>query len=359
MTRWHRPLLLLTATMAALTIISLGGLLLDHRVLDGMPIWAKPLKFSLSFTAYGLTWAWLLSLRRRAPRWGWWLGTVLAIASVVEMAVIISQVIRGRRSHFNVSTALDSSLYSLMGVTIAILLIANLAAAVLVLRERQADPATTWAIRIGLVISTAGLALACLMLPPTAAQLADAATTAIGAHGVGVPDGGPGLPLLGWSTTGGDLRIPHFVGMHALQVMPLLALATARIRNQAVRLRLVSVAGAGYAGLVALVTWQALRGQPLLRPDALTTGAMGLLMIAVAAAIPLSLRTTTRARSAAAQNRSAAAQDRSAAAQNHSAATQDRPATTTRPRSTSALSAPSAPAQSRSAAEAESTALEA
>ncbi|MEV8631482.1 hypothetical protein AB0395_07470 [Streptosporangium sp. NPDC051023] len=280
----------MSAIMTVLAIISFGGLLLDHRLLDGMPIWAKPLKFTVSFVTYGLTWAWLLSLLRRTPRWGWWLGTVLAIASVVEMSIIIAQVIRGRRSHFNASTLLDSSLYAVMGFTIAILLITNLAASVLVLRERRADPADTWAIRIGLVISAIGLGVAILMLPPTATQLADAAPTVLGAHGVGVPDGGPGLAVLGWSTTGGDLRVPHFVGMHALQIMPLLALALSWIRDQAVRLRLVLTAGAGYAGLMALVTWQALRGQPLTRPDALTLGVAGALWAGVAAAVLLSLR---------------------------------------------------------------------
>ncbi|MFJ2029404.1 hypothetical protein [Streptosporangium sp. NPDC087985] len=284
MARWHRPLLLFSALMAVLAAVSLGGLLLDDRVLDGMPIWAKPLKFSVSLGVYAFTWAWLLSLRLRAPRWGWWLGTILVITSMVEMAIILVQAVRGRRSHFNVSTALDSSLYSIMGTTILVLMIANFVVSILVLRERQADPASTWAIRLGLAVSVVGMALAYLMVLPTAAQLSDAVITTVGAHSVGVADGGPGLPLLGWSTTGGDLRIPHFVGLHAMQVLPLLALATGRVRDQAARLRLVLAGGGGYAGLVALVTWQALRGQPLLRPDALTLAAAGLLLAAVAAA---------------------------------------------------------------------------
>ncbi|MFF4987117.1 hypothetical protein ACFY19_08005 [Streptosporangium saharense] len=296
MTRWHRPLLLMSAIMAVLAVISLFGVFLDHRVLDGLPIWLKPLKFTLSFVAYGLTWAWLLSLRRTAQRMSWLLGSVMATASVVEITVIISQVIRGRHSHFNFSTALDSSLYALMGTTVMVLMLTNLAAAFLVLFERQATPADTWAIRIGLVVSAAGLAVAILMLPPTSAQLADTTAAVLGAHSVGVPDGGPGLSLLGWSTTGGDLRVPHFFGMHALQVLPLLALLTRGIRDQVVRLRLVLIAGAGYTGLVALVTWQALRGQPLVRPDALTLGVAGLLVAGMAVAVPLCLLPLRRGR---------------------------------------------------------------
>jgi hypothetical protein len=85
-----------------------------------------------------------------------------------------------------------------------------------------------------------------------------------GAHSVGVEDGGPGLPVLGWSTVGGDMRIPHFVGIHGLQVLPLVAfglLPAARrypqLSSEVVRRRLVRTTGFGYAGLIAVVTTSA------------------------------------------------------------------------------------------------------
>ena len=84
-----------------------------------------------------------------------------------------------------------------------------------------------WALRLGLIIAMVGMGEGFLMTNPTAQQLAGwqagEAVTIAGAHSVGVPDGGPGLPVVNWSTTGGDLRIGHFVGMHALQVLPFLA----------------------------------------------------------------------------------------------------------------------------------------
>ncbi len=99
-------------------------------------------------------------------------------------------------------------------------------------------------------------------------------------------DGGPGLPVTAWSTTGGDLRVPHFVGIHALQALPLLAwlLALPRLRlDERSRSRLVTTGAAGYLGLVGLLLWQALRGQPLLQPDASTLAAFAALAAGTAA----------------------------------------------------------------------------
>ena len=95
--------------------------------------------------------------------------------------------------------------------------------------------------------------------------------TISGAHTVGGPDGGPGLAGTGWSRSHGDLRVPHFVGLHAVQVLPILALLLRRrsIADSA-RVRLVIVAAASYASLFVILLVQALRGVPIVAPDTRT-----------------------------------------------------------------------------------------
>jgi hypothetical protein len=302
---WHRPLMAFAAVMAVLAAAAFVGLLVDDRFLVGAPLWAKPFKFAVSFVVYSVTWAWLLSLQTRWRRLGWWLGTVVAVAGSVEMLIIVGQQLRERRSHFNVLTAADGTLWSIMGATIAVLFVAALVWTALLWRQPLAEQAIAHALRIGAVVSLVGLGLGFLMTSPTAAQRAAmerGEATLVGAHSVGVDDGGPGLPLLGWSTTGGDLRIPHFVGMHALQLLPLTAAALVllaryapALTEQAVRVRLVWIFGAGYFGLLMVLTWQALRGQPVIHPDSRTLAALGALAAAVSLSTLVAVRRPARA----------------------------------------------------------------
>ncbi|WP_329125783.1 hypothetical protein [Streptomyces sp. NBC_01353] len=289
--------------MVLLALVSVGGLVLDDRILVGAPIWTKPFKFAVSFVAYCMTLAWMLTLLPRGRRVGWWAGTVLAAASAGEMVLITTQVIRGKQSHFNNETAFDAAVFQAMGLTVVVLWLAALVIAILLLRARILDRATAWAVRLGSLIALAGAAVGFLMVQPTPEQLAAGDDAAIvGAHSVGVPDGGPSMPVTGWSTTGGDLRIAHFFGMHALQVIPLLLLALvalaprfARLRDERVRLRLTLVVSGTYAAVFALVTWQALRGQALLDPDGTTLAAAGALALVGAVATWVALRTPARA----------------------------------------------------------------
>ncbi|MCX4778023.1 hypothetical protein [Streptomyces sp. NBC_01264] len=289
--------------MALWTAGSAVGILVDDRILVGAPIWAKPFKFAASILAYALSLAWMISLlaraRPRLARPAWWAGTVVAVAGAVEMVLITAQVFRGRQSHFNHATPFDARLYDVMAGTIVSLWLGALVIAVLLFRARIGDRATTWSIRIAAALALAGAGLGFLMTQPTAEQLAagDDDAPIVGGHAVGVPDGGPGMPLTGWSTTGGDLCIPHFVGMHALQLLPLFVLLLAVLavrlpvlREERARLRLVGVAGSAYAAVLALLVWQALRGRPLTSPDGPTLGAATLILAATGLGTLLSLR---------------------------------------------------------------------
>jgi hypothetical protein len=306
--RGSRALTVFTVAMAALAVVCVAGLVLDPRLLGGQPIWAKPFKFSVSFVLYAATLAWMISLVSvpRTRRWAGRAGVVVAAAGTIEMVAIVGQVVRGRASHFNVATPLDTVVWSVMGTTIVVLWLATAAIAVLLLRERTLAADTAWSVRLGLAITLLGMAAAFLMTSPTGAQIEAAQATGTmstaGAHAVGVPDGGAGLPLLGWSTPGGDLRIGHFVGLHALQGLPLLALALLALagripvlRDVRVRARLVGIAGAAWAGLTVLLVWQALRGQPLVAPDAATLAVAAALVVATVLAVLAALRGGRRA----------------------------------------------------------------
>ncbi|OZM75046.1 hypothetical protein CFN78_02370 [Amycolatopsis antarctica] len=287
--------------MAAATVATAVGLAVDDRTLAGSPMWLKPFKFAVSMALYSVTWSWMFSLLYKGKRFASWVSSGLVAALAIEFALMAVQAFRGRASHFNAETAFDARLFTIMGYAIAALWIGTLILTVMVCRAPIADLAERWAIRLGALIALAGLALGVLMVTPTADQTRQRERTgtsdAIGAHTVGAPDGGAGMPITGWSLTGGDLRIPHFVGIHALQLLPLFALAlgalarrTPALRSGTVRARLVLTAALGYAGLVALVTWQALRGQPLTSPDAATLLALAALVAAVAGGAVLALR---------------------------------------------------------------------
>lgn len=275
---WHRPLLILTAIMAAMAVLTLTGVLLDDRVLAGERVWMKPLKFALSIGTFTITWAWMIPRLPAGRRFAGWLGSFLVLLLGVEWVGLVVQAFRGKRSHFNKASEFDSTLGSIMGMSAALILLSSLALAVLFFVYRIADRAAAWAIRLGGLLSVAGMAFGPLMGGETdvqeAARLAGTSDGIVGGHSVGVPDGGPGMPVTGWSTVGGDLRIPHLVGIHAIQALPLLLIAVdllarryAVLSRGPVRTGLVVVAAVGYAGLLTTVAWQAFRGQSLVHPD--------------------------------------------------------------------------------------------
>ncbi|BDT87696.1 hypothetical protein FMUAM8_34600 [Nocardia cyriacigeorgica] len=285
--------------MTALTIVSACGMVVDDRLLLGESVWLKPLKFGIAFTLYGLTLVWLLRLPHRGRRATWWLGTVFAVTGILDVGFIAVQAARGTFSHFNNA---DTDPVNVIGQQIFVsgvpgLFLANLVLALILCVQRLADRPTTRAIRAGLVLAVAGMAQAYLMGYTGKQRVLDAdgrVVELMAGHTVIDPDvrtelarDGAGMPITHWSTIGGDLRIPHFLGLHGIQVLLLAVIVSAWLaprvpwlRAERTRAELVGVLALGYAGLFGLTFWQAMRAQPLLRPDSVTVVAwLGLAVV--------------------------------------------------------------------------------
>jgi len=273
------PLTVTGCLMLAALAASIVGLVIDPRIITGAPAWLKPAKFAASIALYTFTLAWMFTF---IPEWAKTrriVGWTTAIALVVEIVIIDLQAWRGTTSHFNVGTILDGVLWTIMGLTIVVQTLSTVAVAIAVWRQRFADRAMGWALRLGMTMTIVGAFSGGLMTQPTGAQLAAARggqrMTIAGAHAVGAPDGGAGVPGTGWSLEHGDLRVAHFIGLHAMQALPLAALALRRRRfAESTRVRLTLMAGGSYVALFSILLWQAFRGQSVLAPDAATIGTL-------------------------------------------------------------------------------------
>ena len=284
------PLVWVAAAVLLLAVPTAALAVLDPVQVTGANGWVKPLKFELSIALYAVTLAWLVTRLRRGRRLAGALGTVAGALLVVEMAIVLGAAALGTTSHFNTSTPTHAAAWAVLGASIAAVWLITAVVGVLLWRSPSGDAAFDLSVRAGVVVALAGMAVAFLMTYPTAQQLTDGRGI-IGAHTVGAADGGPGLPLLGWSTAAGDLRVPHFVGMHALQALPLLVLglslvarrwpAAAAVLTPRVRWQLVALASAGWAAALGLLTWQALVGQSVVAP----AGAVLVVSSAVAAGL--------------------------------------------------------------------------
>ena len=206
--------------MAADLVFCLAGLVVDHRVITGAPAWLKPAKFALSTMIACWSFAYCIASVTVWPRFARALDIVLAAGLFLEIALIDMQAARGTTSHFNNGTHFDTMVYAVMALSIACIWLSMVLLTIVLFRQPFAGSAWGWSLRLGMVLAVFGTGSGGLMTMPSSQQLAEAhaagRTPIVGAHTVGAPDGGRGLPVTGWSVEHGDLRIAHFIGMHGL-----------------------------------------------------------------------------------------------------------------------------------------------
>lgn len=213
----------------------------------GTNAWYKPLKFALSIGIYAWTMAWFLHYLGEYPGMRWTNWIIIGMLGF-ELAYIGLQAGRGMLSHYNLSTPGYAGLYILMAAAATIVTLWTAHIGVLFFKRDFPDLPEyyVWAIRLGILLfvgfSLEGFVMGSRM-----------------SHTIGGPDGEEGLPFLNWSRKYGDPRLAHFIGMHALQVLPILSYYV--LKN----VKLTIVVSILYALMALYVLAQALLGKPFIR----------------------------------------------------------------------------------------------
>lgn len=183
--------------------------LFDHRTLLGINIWIKPMKFCISIALFSWTMAWFfhyLPQRKKVNL----ISTIIILMLLLEQVLIISQAARGETSHFNISTFYNATVFQIMGIAILVNTIMVIWAFFLFGKAHHLPKGYLRGIRLGLLIFIF-------------ASLEGYMMVANMGHTVKAPDGQEGYFFLNWAKEYGDLRIFHFLGLHALQIVPIFA----------------------------------------------------------------------------------------------------------------------------------------
>jgi len=254
---WWQTALLLIAAIP----VTLAANYFDPRLHNDIPIWIKPLKFELSLAVHLITLALVISLAPAKLRVSYWMtgiATLSAVASIAEIGMIGSQAARGLGSHFNNSTIYDAMIYKVMGVgAITLTLPALLIGARFLMLPTSARLKPGLKLGIGLGL-TLGFVLTFFIAGYMSLQA--------GGHWVNAPqtDAG-GMAITGWSRRGGDLRVPHFLATHIMQILPLIGWFGDFKFGAASNWpkRIVTVAAIACVAATGLLFVQAISGRPL------------------------------------------------------------------------------------------------
>lgn len=208
--------------------------------------WYKPFKFAFStfLFAWAMAWYCFYLPEFNIQLFNW---TVIILLGF-EIFYIALQASKGQLSHYNISTPIYAALYSMMAIAATLVTIYTTYVGLLFFtNEFPTLPSYyVWAIRLAIAIfvifSFEGFAMGSRLN-----------------HSVGALNDNSNWFIVGWSKTVGDLRVSHFIGMHALQVLPLLSYYIFKNTKATIGISLI------YGLLAVLTLAQAINGKPLLK----------------------------------------------------------------------------------------------
>lgn len=246
----QKPLMMAGAISFLCLIILAIVSLFDSTEILGINRWIKPMKFFLSVAIFLWTTAIYLYYLKGYEKSARFVSWAMILIFAFENFIVTMQSARGTTSHFNGATLFDALLFMGMGIAIAINTLLTIYLLFLYFRaEIDLPKSIVWGMRLGLILFLA-------------ASFEGGYMSAQMAHTVGATDGGAGLPLVNWSTKSGDLRVAHFIGMHAFQVVPFFAYTLEKYEVKSSP-RWTILFAAVYFALFSFVFIQAIFGKPL------------------------------------------------------------------------------------------------
>lgn len=235
-------------------ILALVGLVVDERILLGVNVWLKPLKFAISTAIYVITISYFLTLYPYSTRKRSVINNIVACTLLIEVLIIFYQAFQGVQSHYNTSSAFDGIMFGFMGLMIGINVLVMVLLLIDTIRlKMDTSKSVQWAILLGWIIILLGSWIGGQMI----SQMS---------HNIAVADGGEGLPFVNWSTVAGDLRVAHFFGLHGLQIIPLFAFFLSKKWKSTDLSQIIAVTifGLVYAAFIGFTFYQAKQGLPFM-----------------------------------------------------------------------------------------------
>lgn len=280
----RQPLFWNGIVMIVLTISMIPLLFLDTRTLLGVNLWIKPIKFTLSLGVYSLSTVWILERFLSDWKYNQKTQIVLTITSLIEILLITFQAARGEASHFNVSNTWNQMVFSIMGASISIFWLFHLGMILPILKQKQIAKSVRESLLWGLVIAGFGMIIGFFMTTPRPEQLElmqQGIFQTSGSHSFGKGDPGHGLYFLGWSTVLGDMRVPHFFGMHVMQVFLVLAAILFPKKETKEQILMVRLIGVFLLSITILMVVQTLLGHSIFAFHPIFTMSYGILFLMV------------------------------------------------------------------------------
>ena len=244
---YQRFLYSVAALFAASAVLHAVVFVADDRPWGVPGSWRQPLLFSFAFFLVLPSLALVMNFLPVRMGLGWTVSGTLGVAALGTVFLIALQAWRGQRAFFpEEDLPFDQAVWTGMQVGVGFIVLAIVVEAVWALRFLDASPSFRWAVRTGLVVVVAGLAMGGVMV-------AEGVRQEVGQQPVGSP------VVFGEA---GLIVFPHLLSLHGLLVLSVLAwLLSFTALPERRRTRVVQAASVGYVAFIAVSLAQALGGR--------------------------------------------------------------------------------------------------